>query len=644
MLYSYGVTPLKDDHFEERLSDIIEQVQTGVITMPLFMMVLVPEGNPVWDKVTPLCALFAKYRDRLAEHNIKCGVLIQASLGHGYVITENPFDKYIRVTDGGEEPVCCPDDPAFIEHFSHVIETIANAHPAAIMLDDDFRLLMRPGKGCACKRHMEKFHRLTGTTMTREELWTHLSTHKTDDISRAFVETQQSSLVNAARAFRAAIDRVDPSIQGINCTSGHICESVDKTNKEFAGKGNPTMVRVPNGIYAPITVRGFSDLMRQAAICGTRLEKRGIDIRLAETDTIPFNRYAKGARYLHSHYTASILEGLRGAKHWLTRTTAFEPKSGRAYRDILAQYHDFYEALIPISEDIKWVGINALFVEQPDFFFHRAGWTYHSCSFVANNLERMGLPFYYSEDAHGASWLGDGIVCDMSDAQLEAVFASCSVFVDGTDAKLLCDRGFGDKLGVDVVPYEGEYVKSESYTGELDICSTKQKNLFRIVPKSPAVREISHNVAEHDGNAVILSPAVTSYRRTDGKLSVVYCGSTDAYFNYMEGFAFLNESRKQQFIDLFREAGILPVYCAGDEEICFRAGYLSDGTLVAMLYELGIDPAEEISLYLEAAPTKMEYLQKDGTRAAVSFTDCGDHIYHIHLRLEPLLPVILFIS
>lgn len=644
MLYSYGVTPLKEDHFEERLADIIGQVQSGIITMPLFMMVLVPEGNPVWDKVTPLCALFAKYRDRLAEHDIKCGVLIQASLGHGYVITENPFDKYIRLPDGGEEPVCCPEDPAFIAHFSSVIETIAKEHPAAIMLDDDFRLIMRGTPGCACKRHMEKFNRLTGLSMTRQALWEHLSSHRPDDISRAFVEAQQSSLVNAARAFRAVIDKIDPSIQGINCTSGHICETVDRTNKEFAGKGNPTMVRVPNGIYAPITVRGFSDLMRQAAICGTRLKKRGIDIRLAETDTIPFNRYAKGARYLHSHYTASILEGLRGAKHWLTRTSAFEPDSGRAYRNILSEYHDFYEALIPISEDINWVGVNALFIEQPDFIFHRGAWYYHNCSFVANNLERMGLPFYYSEDAHGASWLGDGIVDDMTDDQIEAVFASGSVFVDGADAKILCDRGFGHLLGVEVIPYEGEYVKLESYTGELDICSTKQKNLYRIVPKSPDVREVSHNVAEHDGKAAILSPAVTSYKREDGKLSVVYCGSTNAYFNYMEGFAFLNESRKKQFIDLFKEAGVLPAYCAGDEEICFRAGYLSDGTLVAMLYELGIDPADEITLYLEAVPRKIEYLQKDGTRAAVSFTDCGEHIYRIHLRLETMLPVILFIS
>ncbi len=645
MLYAYGITPLKEDHFEERLADIIRQVQDGVISMPLFMFVLVPEGTPVWDKVTPMTALYTKYRQRLEEKGIPSGVLIQASLGHGYVLTDNPFEKYVNLTDGTKEFVCCPEDPAFIAHFSAVVAKVAEAGPAAIMLDDDFRLLMRGGRGCACPRHMAEFNRRTGLSMTREELWNHLSTHEHDDeLAKAFTAVQKDSLVKAARAFRAAIDSVNPSIQGINCTSGHFCESVDATNAIFAGEGHSTMVRVPNGIYAPNTVRGFSNLMRNAAICKTKLQERGIEIILAETDTIPFNRYAKGARYLHAHYTASILEGLRGAKHWLTRTSSFELSSGEAYRQILSEHRDFYEALVPISQEIRWVGINHAFLVQEDYLYNRGGaWQYHGCSFIETNLERMGLPFYYSHKAEKATWLGDGIVADMTDEEIQTAFTG-SVFVTGADAMTLVSRGYGDLLGVDVIPYEGEYIKLESYTGELDICSTKQKNPYRLLPTSPATKVLSHNIAEKDGKAVSLCPAVTCYQREDGKLSVVFCGSTNAYFNYMEGFAFLNESRKNQLATLFQEAGALPVYCVGDDEVCFRAGYLQDGTLVAMLYLLGIDPMEEIPLYLEKAPEKIEYLAKDGTRRGVAFTPCGDNRYTVHMRAETMLPVVLFVS
>lgn len=43
------------------------------------------------------------------------------------------------------------------------------------MVDDDFRLLGRSGKGCACPLHMAEFNKRAGTDMTREELWSILS-------------------------------------------------------------------------------------------------------------------------------------------------------------------------------------------------------------------------------------------------------------------------------------------------------------------------------------------------------------------------------------------------------------------------------------------------------------------------------------
>lgn len=51
MLRNYSITPMGEDHFEERVKDIAEQVKNGVATLPL-MMILSPEGDPVWDKAT----------------------------------------------------------------------------------------------------------------------------------------------------------------------------------------------------------------------------------------------------------------------------------------------------------------------------------------------------------------------------------------------------------------------------------------------------------------------------------------------------------------------------------------------------------------------------------------------------------------
>jgi len=644
MLYTYGVTPLKSDNFEARCEDIINQVKSNVIMMPLFSMTLTPEGNPVWDKAGKMCSLYAKYREALEGQGVNCGILVQASMGHGYDIIPNPFQKYVGIKDGKESFVCCPEDENFVNHFCEVLKTLAKEKPAAIMLDDDFRLMMRPGRGCACPLHMKEFNARTGLNMTREELTEHIYSHSDNDlITDVFRDIQRDSLVKLAKAFREAIDSVDPSIQGINCTSGHICENVMHTNKIFAGKDNPTIVRVPNGIYAPEGIRGFSDLMCQASICSAKLKKAGIDIILSETDTIPFNRYGKSARYLHAHFAASVLEGLKGAKHWLTRSSAFETESGKAYRKILSENYGLYEKLASLSEEIKWIGCGHGYIEQEKVMFNRTdAWRYHTCTWITKVMERIGLPFYFTEDGGKAVFLEDSIGADMTDEQIKKVFEG-SVFMTAQVAEDLIKRGYGNLLGVKIEEWNGGAVSGESFDGTINMCCTKQKNLKNIKIVNNRVEILSHNYLRKDGKAELLSPAVTVYRRDGGALSVVYCGTPDAEFNYMEGFAFLNETRKEQFISLLKEADALPVYCHGDEEICLRAGYLNDGALLAAIFEIGIDPMDSITLYLEKKPSCIAALDSDGKENIAEFEDIGNNMYNVKVRIETLNPVILII-
>jgi len=643
MLYNYSVTPLKEDNFDARVQDICDCVKRGAITMPLFCMTLVPEGDPVWDKAGKMVKLYSRYRDALDAEGVPSGILVQASLGHGYKITPAPFDYYVNLTDGAQALVCCPEDERFLAHFQDVLRTLAAAHPKALMLDDDFRLMMRPGRGCACRRHMAEFNRRAGTSMTREELYAHLqSCSDNDPLAVIYAETQRDSLIRAATAFRAAIDEIDPSIQGINCTSGNICESVSYTNKIFAGRGNPTMVRIPNGIYAPYSIRGFSDLMARTAVCTSKLKKNGIDIILSETDTIPFNRYAKSARYLHSHYTVSMLDGLCGAKHWLTRTSAFEPASGKAYRDILAKHKGFYEKLTELAPQIRWVGANSAFTEQmiPAFGSGNPG-AQQSHFWVTKNLEEMGIPFYFSDRREPASFLEGNMIAAMSDEQIETVFAG-SVFLDGATAAALVQRGFGDRLGVTLSEWDLGLVSGECFDADGVNCCTAQKNYSKITVSDPRTEVLSHLFRREDGGIRPLAPAVTKFRRDDGKITVVFCGSPCANFSYTEGFAFLNESRKAQLTALLQEAGALPVYAVGDDELCLRAGYLADGSLLCAVFQLGMDPMDALTLHLEKAPAEIRLLLPDGTDVPVEFTRDGN-CYILQVRVETLYPVVLII-
>ena len=647
MMYNYSIMPLNVTHLDEMCADIKDQYKRGITTCPLFIMTLVPEGDPVWNKAEKMCSSYEKFRDNLEADGVPSGVLVQASLGHGYDINLAPFTRFLGVTDGVEQNVYCPLDKNFQQHFKGVMRRIAQTRPKAIMLDDDFRILMRPGNGCACHLHMAEFERRTGKKWSRDQMWEHIQSHPANDpLTVEFIKMQTDSLVEAIKVFREGIDEVDPTIQGINCTSGDLCDSVVYTNPHFCGKGNTTMVRVPCGTYAPRSVREFSDIMRRAAVCIAKLRKHGIQTILGETDTIPFNRYGKNARYLHSHYFASIIEGTRGAKHWITRTSAWEPKSGKAFRDILAKHKDFYESLADYVDGIKWVGANSAFLIQ---YLHNYTlenmWKYHENFWTSKCLERLGLPFYFSEPSAECklTFLEDCIVTHMTDEEIRTAFEG-SVCVTGQVAADLVARGFGDLLGVTVKDWEGMLAKGEFFEFDPSATCTAQKKRKMIEIKDDRVEVLSWSYRPMDGEKKKLSPAVTLLDRGNGKLSVVFAGTPDAEHNYMEGFSFLNESRKRQFVDIFTRAGALPIYYEGDEEVLLRAGRIKDGRLLAAFINLGYDPLDTLDLVCDFVPAEITYLTSDGKEERLDFTLCENGKVTVNTELSPMYPLVLLIK
>lgn len=646
MEHTYSVLPLMEDHFEERIADIVDQYKRKITSCPLFLMKLVPEGNPVWDKADRLCKIYARYRDVLKKEGVPSAILVQATFGHGNALeTPAPFQRMIGFNNGVEENVYCPIDPSIIEYLSKAMKRIAKEHPKAIMLDDDVRLLMRPFEGCACPYHMKEFNRMNNTDMTRAELLEYVKKHpKNDALTASFERLQTQSLVNAVKAFRTAIDSVDPSIQGINCTSGDECDSVIYTNPVFAGKNNPTIVRVPNGTYAPLTTKGFSDTMRRAAVCGAKLRGNGIDIVLAETDTVPFNRYAKNARYLHAHFTASILEGLKGAKHWLTRTSGYDPKSGVAFRNILAEHSNYYEEVAKLADGLRFVGANSAFIEQKHHVFCVDNiWCYNENTWATCVFERLGIPFYFSDQTEKASFLEGNIVREMSDEQIQAFFNG-SVFCANDAASDLIERGYGNLLGVSLCEYTDEIVKGESFDGTLYRSCAAQRKFKKIVLQNENAKAVSYCYAIEDSVGKMLAPAVSVYERENGKLSVVFCGTPNAPFTYNEGFAFLNEGRKKQFVELLKQADALPVYCESDNELCLRAGYAKNGQLLVAIFNLGYDPEENVTLYLEKNPKQAKLLGKDGNYTSLKWETVGENTYAFNVKAEPLYPVVMLID
>ena len=616
-MYRYSIMGLDHPEFADRIcEDIAQQYKTRVSDCALFCMTMVPEGTPPVDKASILCEKFDIFRDKLAAKGCTCGILIQASIGHGYALNNPfPFQRYVNLSDGQEQSICCPYDKNFRAFFRRQTATLARHKPAVIMLDDDFRLMTyRAGHGCACPLHMAEFNRRAGTSMTREELYSRI--YKEPRLAEIFAETQRDSLVGAAEEYRAGIDDVDPSIPGVFCMCGG--EYAAEIAKVFAGKGHPVIVRLNNGNYTPAGARNLSGPMLRAAYQIATLGE-GVDAVLAETDTCPQNRYSTGAQSLHSHFTGSILEGCAGAKHWITRLHAEEPNSGKAYRKQLAKYAGFYEALADIVPTLKPLGCR---IPMPASWktpfepgFPSGGWS--SCV-----LERLGLPMYFSKHPGGAVFLDGASDAGFSDEEIAAMLSG-SVFLSGQAAARLIERGFGSDLGVSVRPWNGKHIAGELLYCNGNTCNG-QIRAMEIVPEAEGVQV--HSFAYHvpDGKTrEMLFPAVTSYKNARGGTAVVFCGDPQTAFNYMEAFSFLNESRKLQMIELLSSVGCLPVYYPGDAEVYFRAAELPDGGLFTAFFNIGLDPLEEITLCVDRPVSRVERLTPDGKREECAFTVDG---------------------
>lgn len=641
---NYSIMPMFSDHLEEICQDVQEQYKSGTATLALFMMTLVPEGDPVIDKAGILCEQYDAFRDRLREMGSACGILAQATIGHGYPLNQMfPFQPVVRLNDGTEEFICCPYDEGFRAHMKNQFRTLALHGPREIMVDDDLRLMHRPGKGCACPLHMAAFNKKAGTSMTREELYAHTQGDSELDryYTKIFIDTQRESVVGAAMAMRAGIDSVDPTIPGSFCSSGEAAEFGAEIGKALAGEGNPVVVRLNNSNYHPAGAREFTDSMFRAAIQIAALNGRA-DVILAETDTCPQNRYSTGAQHLHSHFTGSILEGVSGAKHWISRLRSFEPGSGRAYRKILSRHAGFYQALSDLTPTLKWHGCRIPVSTVPDYGLQNPDiWKLENDGWATGVLERLGLPMYYSAQPGGAVFLDGFGDWRFSDEQMQEMFRG-TVFLAAQTAKRLNDRGFLQQTGVEVLPWNGSHVSAEDMK-DGHVCDA-QKEPWELRPISGDVRW--DTVCYHLHNGVekqTLFPGTTVYRNPLGGTTVVFCGTPKTKLHHTEGFSFLNESRKAQLIRLLRETGNLPPYYPDDAEVYLRCADMEDGTRFCAFFNICLDPIEQITLVADRPVTMVEKLCEDGTRAACAF-HMEDHVLVIEEPANILDPVILFLK
>jgi len=230
-----------------------------------------------------------------------------------------------------------------------------------------------------------------------------------------------------------------------------------------------------------------------------------------------------------------------------------------------------------------------------------------------------------------------------------------TVVLAGDTAARLNERGLTDCMGVEAREWDGPCVSGEfSYINGKKV--QKQKNAYELVPVCEGAEELSYSYHMPDGESMIkLFPGVVSYRNSEGGRCVTFCGTPKSELNHVEGFSFLNESRKLQLVSILKEDGCLPVYYPEDAEIYLKAAKLPDGSMLVAVFNIGFDPLEELPLVTDAEvcgvarACKIEKLMSDGTFEECRFTSMktedgsGERIT-VNTEVRTLEPLILIIK
>lgn len=634
------------EHLEEICLDIKRQYDEGISNCAMFYVKLVPEGKPAIDKASIFAERYIPFRDRLAEMGLTCGVLVQCTIGHGNSANDLiPFTKYENLTDGKVKDVVCPYDEDARAYFKDQMAKIGALCPSTIMVDGDFRLMCRPGKGCACPLHMAAFERMSGAKITRKDLYAILKDRKHPkhrEYTDIFVETQRESLVGAMKAMREGLDSVDPKLHAVNCNGGSPAnEFSDEFAKIMAGEGNPSAVRVGNGNYTHVGPRHLSSVAYRFAQAGQLLLRDGVDMILEEGDTCPHNRYSTSAQALHTHHIVTILEHASGTKHWITRLNTYEPRSGEAYRKKLGANAKMYDALYEMVPHIKRCGCRIPLPTQKDYCLYKEGYPVLHDGWSDCVLERFGVPLYYSMDAGGATFLeGDSYI--FTDEEILDMLKG-PLFIASDAAQELCERGFGEYLGVSIREWTGDRPSFERIGPERIKCNPQQK-FKELKPVADNVRADSMVYHLKDGTDEIAQfPGVTVYKNALGGMAVCFCGTPNTPFSYKEAFSFLTETRKKQIVRLLDEAGCLPVCVPGDEEVYVVAGETDENELFVALFNISLDPVEEIEMYVEKKVSSVRMLTPDGEWKSLAYTGEGKNI-RIQHPLYTHEPVVLLLG
>ncbi len=363
--------------------------------------------------------------------------------------------------DGTEcHAVACPLSPAWREHTRTLWQLYAETEPKTIWVEDDIRTWgHRPIQwGCFCPLHLAEFSRRVGESVTRGELvGAILRPGRPHPWRATWLVMQGELMVEVAHMLADAVHAISPATAMGLMSSGprrHAMEGRQWPGFAQALADERTLYsRPPLGNYIEGSLRGLTTSLDNILL--TRHVMPPGTVEQTEVENVPFSQYAKSAAFTGLQMAVSFATGAAGVTMNLFDHLGNPMADQPAFGEKLAGGKRFLNGLASraqagASETARMRGVHVPFHPRESFFRRLPGdqdptGLHADGREMADALVTAGIPVTYEED--GPVFLTGQTARALSDETLRGMLAG-GVWLDGTAASILFERGFAEEIGV----------------------------------------------------------------------------------------------------------------------------------------------------------------------------------------------------
>lgn len=378
----------------------------------------------------------------------------------------------------------CPEDPVYREEMAKMLRGWASLKPDILWIDDDFRLHNHSTSGmfCYCPLHLKKFAPRAGKEFSRAEILQKVLTPGVpSEFRNQWLDFLGDCMADFALWIREQIHAESPETRVALMTSGtdiHSLEGRDwkKVLGNFAGKFKP-LIRPTFGLYTGTTSppksasAGLTSIISQIQVVEQSLGENNCDFA-PELENTRYTTWAKSV----AHSTHSLILGQLMGLPMVTAAVndldgsplAEEPTTVPLFRNARPRMEAIaalnlkrwpVQGLVLLSD--KDVARKTQLAAKADYYEMAPG------THMESVIAQMGIPLNFMTAASAAAsgeviLLEAGTVWLADDEELKKILSGAALLTSGA-ARMVCERGLGELLGVKINHHRTQGIQSEEY-------------------------------------------------------------------------------------------------------------------------------------------------------------------------------------